>query len=119
MGGSRGRGGRTVLGLGFGLALDVLGFFLIVSGSLAAGIAVLVISTFIVLGILLSRRGGPSRRSSYLGEGGACAGAGVVVDGASSDSSADGGFGGDGGGSVVGRDGSSPLLAQASKRGGR
>jgi hypothetical protein len=96
-------GGKIVLGVGFGLALDVLGLFLIFSGSVAAGIAVLAISTVIVLGVILARGSGSGRErrraggeSEHLGgvyAGGAYAGYG--------DNGGDGGgdSGGSGGGS--------------------
>ncbi len=104
----RGVDRRIVLGVGFGLALDVLGVLLIFSGSVAAGVAVLVISTIIVLGVVFSRRGGPGGGRHRSGAESAGLG-GVYASDAYGDSGGDGGGdsggfdgggGGDGGGGV-------------------
>lgn len=60
-----------MLGIGLGLALDVLGVLLLVSsGNAVAGVAVLAISTFIVLGVVLSRGSASGRGDRYAGGGG-------------------------------------------------
>lgn len=64
----RGVDRRIVLEVGFGLALDMLGVLLILSGSVAAGVAVLVISTITVLGVILSRGGAPGEGRRRAGE---------------------------------------------------
>jgi len=89
---------RIVLGVGFGLALDVLGVILIFSGSVAAGVAVLVISTIIVLGVVFSRRGG-SGRGRRRSVGGSAGFGGVYAGDEYGDN------GGDGGGDSGGFDG--------------